>query len=70
MQKKKKNTTAPRKGKKGGKPITTTSVAFKTENLEALKAHPLHQKKDLSISWIVNKLVEKFRAGVVTIDID
>ncbi len=58
----------PRQAKKGGKEITTTSVAFKTENLEFLKAHDMHVKDDLSISWIVNRLIVKFRDGGVTLE--
>ncbi len=49
---------------------STTSIAFRQGNLEALKAQDLHAKNNLSISWIVNKLVEKFLAGGITLDID
>lgn len=68
--KKKLKTTATRKRRKGNKPITTTSVAFKTENLEYLKNHDLHVKKDLSVTWIVNNLIEKLRDGVITIEVE
>lgn len=56
-------------GKKSGKDITTTSVAFKTENIEGLKRHDLHIKNDLSVSWIINKLTEKFLEGAIPIDV-
>lgn len=69
MIKKKKIIRTSRKGKKkGSKPITTTSVAFKTQILDGLKAHELHAKKDLSISWIVNTLSEKLLSGEITIN--
>lgn len=67
MKKVIKTAQAPRKGKKSSKSITTTSVAFKTKNLVALKAHDLHKKDDQSISWIINKLVEKLLVGGVEI---
>lgn len=56
-----------KKGKKDVKSITTTSIAFKTKNIEGLKAHDLHIKEDQSISSIVNKLVKKFLAGEVAL---
>ena len=52
---------------KKNKDITPTSVAFKTEKLNALKGHPLHKDKKLSISWILNQLLDKFLSGEITI---
>lgn len=70
MNKKKKAVALPRKKKKVNKSITTTSVAFKEENLNFIKNHDLHKKGDLSVSWIINKLIEKFRDGSVTLDLE
>lgn len=68
MKKKQPLKKTPRQVKKGGKEITTTSVAFKTENLEFLKTHNLHVKDDLSISWIVNRLIAKFRDDGIALE--
>lgn len=68
MANKKKTAPITRKREKSSRSITTTSVAFKTDNLKALKDHDMHKKNDLSVSWIINKLVEKFREGDITIN--
>lgn len=70
MKKKTSVVRSPRKGKKNGENITTTSVAFKTPNLDGLKSHPLHDKTkgDRSVSWIINRLVEDLLAGKINID--
>lgn len=59
-------------GKKSGdtvkdasKGITTTSVAFKWDILEALKDKS--EEIDRSVSWIVNRLSEKFLDGEIDI---
>lgn len=49
------------------KKFTATSVSFKRENLIALREHPLHKDNDQSVSWIVNRLVEKLLNGEITI---
>lgn len=58
------------KGKKADETvtITTTSVAFKTPTLDGLKACHLHQNEERSVSWIVNKLCDKFLSGETVID--
>lgn len=54
--------------KKGDEDIITTSVAFRAKNLSGLKAHKKHVEDHLSVSWIVNRLVEKFLASEISID--
>lgn len=51
-----------------GSDITTTSVAFRTPILLGLKSHDLVVNKDRSVSWIVNRLSEKFLAGTISLD--
>ena len=68
MKKKTAPKRTPRQAKKGAKEITTTSVAFKTENLDYLKAHDLHVKRDQSVSWIVNQLIVKLRDGGIALE--
>ena len=68
MKKSKKIKVSARQAKKGGKEITTTSVAFKTELLNGVKAHALHSEKRLSVSWITNQLFAKFLAGETVIE--
>ncbi len=61
MKKKKSPKTLPRQVKRATKDITTTSVAFKTENLDYLKAHDMHVRDSLSISWIINRMIANLR---------
>jgi hypothetical protein len=58
-----------RKGK-GRKDWVSTSIAFKKANLDYLKEHDLYTQGDVSVSWIVNKLVEKFKTGDIALEID
>lgn len=58
-----------RKGK-GRKDWVSTSIAFKKLNLDYLKNHDLYKRGDVSVSWIVNKLVEKFKLGEIALEID
>ena len=62
-----KKTRAPRKGKRSAD-ITTTSVAFKTPILEGLKKHELVTEKERSVSYIVNRLSEKFLTGEIPLE--
>ena len=64
----KKTSEVSKRVKKNKKSITTTSIAFKSEILSALKKHEKHVKEDQSISWIVNRLSEKFIAGEVVLN--
>lgn len=61
---------ATRKTKKDTAEITTTSVAFKTQTLNALKEHDICKKNRLSVSWVVNKLIDKFLACDVTLELE
>lgn len=56
-----------RKTSKPSTNITTRSVAFKTVNLDGLKAHPVCKDENLSVSWVINRLVSKFLSGEVVL---
>lgn len=56
--------------KRPRKDWVATSIAFKLANLKFIKSHPLHTRDDVSVSWIINKLIEKFRAGEITLKVE
>ncbi len=51
--------------------ITTTSISFKTKNIEGLKDHELVREGgsyELPVSTIVNRLVAEFLAGNIKLN--
>lgn len=63
---------ATRETKKNAIDYSVTSISFRKHTLEGLKNHDIchPDKNNLSVTWVVNKLVDKFLAGEIHLELE